>query len=198
MSMMWCLFGYSQTGFDRVFGGGDPDIESIAVDGVLWNEGAFKKPEVVERLTRALVRGGVDYARLHSDEKALLDEVLCMLFMPEGGLVDLLEIEPLSPEGLHPIFVQELVERSRRTRHLRKLPYLVTGRRFGDGKPDETSSYCHFSPQEAAELLDEVRAGMSVAVGWARPDSHLTLTDELVAPLESIVGTGRSLMWIRS
>ncbi|MCE9555666.1 MAG: hypothetical protein K8T91_20140 [Planctomycetes bacterium] len=163
MSHLWSFQSFAQPKLDALVGSGDAEAEKAVIEGVTWDE--WGDMVMIEGLARNLVRSGANYEGLTSKESKTLDEIIAMLFSPEG-LEERLEVEYESPDGVHPAVIQELLNRSPDPRELRMLPFLESGRRLGESAPSDCE-YCIFSPTEVQTLHREVEQIMSLPSAWS-------------------------------
>ncbi len=191
MSYNWAFYSMPYQTFNKVVGGGDPDIETRAIEAVTW-EKLYKgdDEQIVCRLARSVIRNGIDYALLHEKEALMLDEVVRALFSSEG-LAEDLELDPESPDGLHPSIVEELLSAAG-NHELRLLPILTAGRRFRTTAPS-SCEYCILSTEEVSDLLSEVEQIITQAPKWSADYVPDVINECLCEPLASAKEKGRAL-----
>jgi hypothetical protein len=116
-----------------------------------------------------------------------MDEAIKFAFSPEGFEAEL-EIEHLSPDGIHPSVIAELVRRLDAPTPL--LSALLRGRRFGQTEP-AACEYCIFRPDEVSALLHEIRNACVAKATWSADYMPELLQECLVEPFETAQRAGR-------
>lgn len=191
MSRLWWFYSFCPSRFDAYFGGGEPDALRQIEEAAAWDAGAWEDISVPRRLAARIAAQGITYAGLVPTEISALDEVVKLLFSPEG-LWEPFQLAPESPDGLSPSLVQELLTTNRDKIKPTHLPWLVGGRRFGDVAASD-SGYCLLSQGEVAHLLSEVRQALAAGGPWRQAALPDVVQECLVAPLESATRKDRPL-----
>ena len=181
MSYAWSFHSFSRDEFERLFGGSTPD----EIDGFVEFAGAELDAET---LARATLTSGISYAGLDADDAQTLDEIVKLAFSPEG-FDETLVLNHLSPDGLHPTVIKELISRSAAPRYLL---LLLSGRRFGAQTPS-SCEYCIFEPPEVVAALDEIRAAAAAPAAWSQPYMQELVDQCLIGPFAAAAEEGRPL-----
>jgi len=168
MSYLWSFYSFPESEFGRVFGSGDAAVEKSAIEAATWEEAGFTDPGAAGELAARIVRQGISYDGLTTQEASLLDDLILILFSPEG-LWEQLSIEPESPDGLHPEIVEEVAQHVSPEQAQNLLPYLIDGRRFKNGGKPTGEVYCVLSPPEVSSLVGTVMAAVERADQWSEP-----------------------------
>ena len=191
MSRQWSFYSYSSERFADYFDGSVPDAARQVVDAATSDDGAWRDPAAPARVAAWITAGGIRYEGLSSADATVLDQLLPMLFAPEG-LAEQWEVAPESPDGLHPSVVQELLLRAGVAV---LLPVLVCGRRFEATEPS-SCEYCFLTPAECERLAGEAERALA-SIG---PCSTARLPDIvhecLIGPLMSAATKGQSLFGV--
>lgn len=188
MSRMWWFYSYSAERFANYFDGSVPDAASRLVDAATWDDGGWPEPSVPARLAARITVEGIRYDGLPISDAAGLDQLLPILFAPEG-LAEKWEVVPESPDGLHPSVVAELLPRATEAA---LLPVLIGGRRFGVSEPSECE-YCFLSPVECDLMAREAEQALSSGGQWSAAWVPGVVQECLVGPLRSAASKSRPL-----
>ncbi len=162
MSYAWSFNSFAPANLQSIFGGGDSDMEAEIVEAAM--EEGLGEEALIERLAHILVQSKTPYAQLSVKEASALDELIAFLFTPEG-LEEQLDVQPESPDFVHPSIIDELISRAAGRATLRLLPLLQSGRRLGESEPSDCA-YCILSSAEVAQLQREVQQVMPLTVAW--------------------------------
>lgn len=188
MARLWWFYSFCPERFAAFFDGSVPDAERRVVDAATWEGSFWRDPSVPARLAARMTAGGIRYDGLSAADAAALDQLLPMLFSPEG-LAEQWEVVAESPDGLPPSVVQELLPR---VTGAVLLPVLVGGRRFGEAEPS-ACEYCCLSPAECGRLVDEVERALASGGPWSGAWLPEVVGECLLGPLQSSLSTGRPL-----
>ena len=120
----------------------------------------------IEEVVRCVATGGLSYSGLTAEQAAMLDQRLMVLFSPEG-LEAQLEIEPESPDGVHPSIIEELLQRAQGRVELSYLPVLLHGWRHGVGDLTAKCEYVLLYPEHLPPLAAEIDAVVKLALPWS-------------------------------
>lgn len=192
MSYLWHFYSYSKPALDAVVGSKDAEIEQTVVEAVTWDDWDEGNTADMERLGRRLIESTAPYEGLPEADAKTLDEVIKMLFSPEG-LEEQLEIEPESPDGVHESVIEELISRGGPAIKPALLPILQKrGRRYGQSTPT-LCEYCLLDTTEVCMLQQEVTELRSSSMPWSDPAIAAVVDECLLAPLESAKAKGKSL-----
>lgn len=186
MSYLWSFHSFNADRLLTLFA--DPQGEPTArlLDLTRWDGAGFDDPENAATVASAFVGSGLSYEGLDAEATQVADQVVMLIFSPEGFENDL-EVEHISPDGVHPSVIEELLGRTERAR---VLPMLVSGRRAGQDAPSGCE-YCVLSPAEVSALLDEVDEGVSVPRPWLIEYASDVVEEDLRQPLRLASETGR-------
>jgi hypothetical protein len=186
MSRMWSFYSYNAARFVAYFDGSVRDAAREVTDAVTWDDGAWRDPSVPRRLAARITEGGIRYNGLPDSDAAALDQLLPMLFAPEG-LAEQWEVTPESPDGFHPSVVLELAPRAAGTM---LLPVLIGGRRFGSSDPS-ACGYCFLSLADCERLVLEAERALGADRPWSAGWVPDVVSECLIDPLRSAVSKGR-------
>lgn len=190
MSYMWNFYSFSSLKFDAIAGSGDAGHEELIVDAVTWDD--WGDMEAIERLAKAFVRSGPSYDTLSKDDASIMDGLIAMLFSPEG-LEEELEIEPESPDGLHPSVVDEMIRRAEGQIELQLFPILNGGRRLGSDGPVHCE-YFLLSCDEVGVLRSEVEQILALPGSWSESNVPDLINECLLDVLKEVEAKPKSLM----
>jgi hypothetical protein len=162
VSYLWSFQSFDADHLATLFA--DPREEPTArlLELVQGDGAGFDDPTLAAKVAAAFVGSGLSYEGLDARAARIADGVVMLIFSPEG-YEDELEVEHISPDGVHPSLIKELLGRTERAE---VLPLLVSGRRAGQEDPSDCE-YCVLSPDEVATLLEEVEAGLSSQRPWS-------------------------------
>lgn len=176
MSYAWFFYGYAEAEFKHVFGRTQSDeMESFRE----WVESELGRNPATQSLVRRSLTDALSYEGLSSSEMKLLDSILVIAFSEEG-FASQLKVRPLSPEGLHPTLIDELLRRHPAEAAL--LPILRTGRRYGERVPSECE-YCMLDLDELEQLIAEVERSVDAPEEWPRSYMREVVDECLATPL---------------
>lgn len=162
MSLAWSFLSYSPDRFSAFFGGDAADAEEVVVQAVTWDEEAWDDPSLPAHLARRIARQGIDYGGLTPVEASLLDDLVPILFSPEG-MGDDLKVEECGLEGPTPAEVRHLLDRAG-TDPPAHLTAFLKGRRAGSTEPARCG-YVLLDPAEVVELRTELEALLGAGAG---------------------------------
>ncbi|MGH9857862.1 MAG: hypothetical protein ACRD4B_08465, partial [Acidobacteriota bacterium] len=145
MSYAWWFYSFSPEKFQAIFGQATDEQQKQLIDSVTWNG---RDDPVAVNMVRNITRNGISYNDLSPKESSVLDEIVKLSMTPEG-IADLLEVEPESPEGLHPSVITELLQRVEEKNAQSILCLFLRGRRVG---AIETSD-CEYIVLGSTEVL---------------------------------------------
>jgi hypothetical protein len=191
---MWSFYSYSPVQFASFFGSNQTDAVGQVVDAVTWDEGAWEDVDAASSLAETIAMHGIRYTGLSDEEARMLDDMIPMLFSPQG-LAEQLEVEAESPDGLHPSVVKELIRVGGKSASANLLRILVAGRRFGEQIPSDCG-YCFLSTAETGGLLTEVRGVLAVGGPWSSSAVPEIVESCLAGVLESATKQQRPLVGI--
>ena len=175
MSYSWYFYGYAEAEFKNVFGQTPSDeIESF----LEWVESELGGDPAIENLVRRSLTGSLSYECLSDSEMRLLDSILVIAFSPEG-FASQLKVRPLSPDGLHPTVIDELLRRHPGEATL--LPILRTGRRYGAKVPSKCE-YCLLDLDDLEQLIAEVQRSVDAPEVWSQPYVPEVVAECLAGP----------------
>jgi len=188
MSRLWHFYSYSQPTFDAYLGGGRTNAAEEIVAASTWDEDAWSELQSVHHLCSMIAQRGINYGELSPSEAARLDELLPVLFAPEG-LEGQWGVAAESPDGLHPAVVRELVTRAGGAS---LLPILLGGRRYGVAKPS-ACGYCFLAPAECEQLTAEAERALASEGLWSGDWLPGVVSECLIVPLRSAVSKKRPM-----
>lgn len=191
MSHLWSFSTYSPSRLRSFFEGSSAEISRRLTDAVMWDEDSWDDHESLQRLVERVSREGLQCAGRTSQESECLDQMIQMVFSPEG-LAEEFEVESESPDGLHPSVVRELLSRKNDSGNLTLLPVLLSGRRFGVTELSECD-YCFLSVSECEQLSSGISALMAGRNSWSQPWIPEVVEECLLGPLRSAVEKERPL-----
>lgn len=187
MSYLWWFSSFSPVAFKQLLAGEHPQELDAFVARVASSFDALEAAPEDAEIARKLLASGFSYEGFDRRTARTADEIVASAFS-DDGLRDVLEIKPLSPDGVHPSVIEELIARTDPS----ILPSLVTGRRFGEDGP-APCEYCILSPEEVALALDEIGRAVSVPVPWSTKYVPDLVRECLIEPLTIGMANGR---WI--
>ncbi len=188
MSRLWSFYSYNPARFTSYFDGSVTDAASHVFEATAWEDGVWRDPAVPARLAAQVTIGGISYDELPPADATVLDQMLPMLFAPEG-LAEQWEVVPESPDGLHPSVIRELLPRAGRAV---LLPVLLGGRRIGAVEPSECG-YCLLTPAECERLAAEAEQVLASGRPWSQEWVPDVVDECLIGPLRAAVSKGRPL-----
>jgi hypothetical protein len=166
--------------------------EATVRSALLWDEGAFYDTKAVERLAAHIAAHGITYDSLSESDSELLDQLILSIFSPEG-IQSVLEVEPESPDGVHPTVIREMLKHGV---DAKVLPWLLNGRTHNSQSRSAVCNYIILTPEEVAQLFAECRSLLNREVKWSQPYIPETVRECLVEPLESIHSKGKHAVGI--
>ena len=134
--------------------------------------------EAATSLARRFVAAGLSYEGLDRRESRAADDMVALIFSPEGFAEDL-GVAYLSDEGMHPSDIEELIARNPL---VAVLPALVRGRRAGQEESTQCE-YCVLSPAEVASAIEEVGRAIDSPSPWSTEWAPTNARDFLLQPL---------------
>jgi hypothetical protein len=143
------------------------------------DEFGFDDPDEAAAVADALLASGFSYEGLDRRQARVADEVVALLFLPEGFAPEL-DVVNLSEEGVHHGDLRELIARNPDARMLQML--VRSGRRAGQDEPVQCE-YCILDPTEVASLIDEVRTAIAQPIQWSDEWRKSNSEDFLLSPL---------------
>lgn len=185
MSYLWSFHSFSEGAFRKVFGGSSPEQVGEFLRSAASEPGDLN-PEIAP-LIRSMLTSGISYEGVSHDAARAMDEVIKFAFSPEGLEAEL-ELEHLSPDGIHPSVIDELVARLSAPAPL--LSCLLRGRRFGRSEPADCG-YCVFRPDEVSAVLHETHNARAAGGSWSAEYMPELLQECLVEPFEAAQRSGR-------
>jgi len=168
MSYAWSFQSFSVEKFKHYFGHATPEEVEAMVAAATWQEkadGDTVDLRPIEEVVRRVATSGLTYAGLTPEQAKILDQRLMVLFSPEG--IEDLEIEPESPDGVHPNIIQELIQRAQGRVELRCLPVLVHGWRHGEDSLAAKCEYVILYPEILPMLAAEIEAVVKLPLPWS-------------------------------
>ena len=185
MSLSWSFASFEPDALARLLGGGhDRELDAF-VELVGSGSDEFGPPSD-PLIARALLESGFSYEAFDARSARTADDIVFAAFSPEG-FWDLLAMEAESPDGLHHMVVEELLERGGGGA---MLPLLRTGRRCGEESPS-ACQYVVLSPEEVTILLKETRRAMAAPAPWSAAYVPELVVECLIEPLENGTRWGR-------
>ena len=185
MSYSWSFHSFSDEAFSNVFGRSSPEQASDFLE-LVASELGDANPEIADA-ARSILMSGISYDGLSPDASRAMDEVIKLAFSPEGFEAEL-EVEHLSPDGVHPSVIAELVTRLNAPVPL--LSGLLRGRRFGQAGTADCE-YCIFQSDEVSAVLQEVRDACAASGHWSAEYVPELLQECLIEPFETAERVGR-------
>ena len=192
MSYSWSFHSFSGEAFRSVFGRSSPEQVNEFLESAASDLGDLT-PEIAHA-SRSMLLSGISYDGLSPGNSRAMDEVIRFAFSPEG-LATELELEPISPDGIHPSVIAELVQRLNAPTPL--LSYLLRGRRFGQTEPSDCE-YCIFRPDEVLAVLEEVRSACADRGAWSVEYVPDLLQECLIEPFEAAIRASRPVFCVLS
>jgi hypothetical protein len=192
MSYLWSFLSFSDNAFWKVFGHSTPQMADKFLDSAAYAPGDVS-PEIAHA-SRSMLMSGVSYDGLSPNGARALDEAIKLAFSSEG-LESELEVEHLSPDGIHPSVIDELMQRLDAPAPL--LACLLRGRRFGRTEP-VACEYCIFRSDEVSAILHETRNACAANRAWSADYMSGLVQECLVEPFEIAQRTGRPVFCILS
>ena len=180
MSLLWHFSSYDHAKLGSL-------TESAIADALLWDDGAFDDVSAVRRLAQHIAAAGISYSGLPPADAELLDELIPLLFSPEG-LESELGVEPESEDGLAPSVVSEMIEHMPNAGFL---PPLIRGRRHGSDSMDIDCNYVILAPANVTDLLAECSTVMESSPAWTQTYIPDVIRECLIATLTSIQAKGK-------
>ena len=185
MSYSWSFHSFSDEAFSDIFGRSSPQQVDEFHELVASAPGGGN-PEIV-RASRSMLMSGISYDGASPDASRAMDEVIKLAFSPEGFEAEL-DVEHLSPDGIHPSVIDELVGRlDAPTPHLSGL---LRGKRFGQTEPADCE-YCVFRSDEVPAVLQEIRSACAAGGSWSSEYMPELLQECLIEPFETAERAGR-------
>lgn len=185
MSYSWSFHSFSDEALGNVFGRSSPQQVSEFQE-LAASELGDGNPEITHA-SRSLLTSGISYDGASPDAARAMDEVIKLAFSPEGFEAEL-DVEHLSPDGIHPSVIAELVRRLNAPAPL--LSSLLRGRRFGQTEP-AGCGYCIFRSDEVSAVLHETRDACDAAGAWSAEYVPELLRECLIEPFENAERAGR-------
>ena len=180
MSFLWHFSSYDHAKLGSL-------TESAIADSLLWDDGAFDDASAVQRLAQHIASAGIAYSGLSAADAELLDELVPLLFSPEG-LESELAVEPESDDGLAPTIVSEMIEHLPTATCLR---WLIRGRRHGSGSTAVDCNYVILAPADVTNLLAECKSVMDSSPAWSQDYVPDVIRECLIDTLTSIQAKGK-------
>lgn len=193
MSYLWHFYSFSKPALDRVIGSGTEDSKTLVVDAVTWDEWHNDMSKVKE-IAIGIVDRGVNYAALSEKDREILDEIIKLIFGPEG-LWEHLEVEPESPEGIHWNTINELIQRAGGEEKAKYLRLLKNGRRLDSS--DYAGNYVILSPEEVSALLEEAAQAYNAMQKWSNDEDKEIAKECLLNVLMKVRQKGKHLVGIQ-
>ncbi|HLM58708.1 MAG TPA: hypothetical protein VK422_21570 [Pyrinomonadaceae bacterium] len=184
MSYSWSFHSFSEEAFRNVFGGSSPERAGEFLRSATSAGGVSP---AIAPAARSMLTSGISYLGVSRDAARAMDEAIKFAFSPEGLEAEL-GIEHLSPDGIHPSTIAELVRRLDAPAPL--LSCLLRGRRFGQTEPADCG-YCIFRPDEISAVLNETRGAFAASAPWSAEYMPELLRECLVEPFEAAESAGR-------
>jgi len=185
MSYAWSFHSFSDEAFRDVFGRSSPQQVDEFLKSAEYALGDVS-PEI-SHASRSMLMSGISYASASPDASRAMDEVIKHAFSPEGLEAEL-EVKYLSPDGIHPSVIDELVRRLDAPAPL--LTGLLRGRRYGHAESADCG-YCIFRPGEVSAVLHEIRNACAADAAWSADYLPDLLQECLVEPFEAAERSGR-------
>ena len=178
MSYLWSFHTFEADRLVSLFADPRGEPTTRLLDLTRWDGAGFDDPEYASTIAAEFVRSGLSYDGLDTEATRVADQVVMLIFSPEG-FEEELRVEHISPDGVHPTVIKELLGRTQR---VDILPTLVAGRRAGQEQSSDCE-YCVLSPDEVTTLLGEVDEGMSVQRPWSTDYGAEVLDECLREPM---------------
>lgn len=185
MSDSWSFHSFSDEAFGTLFGRGSTEQVNGFLEVVASDQGGLN-PEIA-RASRSMLMSGISYAGASPGDARAMDEVIRLAFSPAGFEAEL-EVEHLSPDGIHPSVIAELTGRLNAPAPL--LSGLLRGRRLGQAEPADCG-YCIFRPDEVSAVLHEIRNACAAVGAWSAEYVPELLRECLIEPFEIAERAGR-------
>jgi hypothetical protein len=185
MSYLWSFQSFSDEAFRKVFGRSSPQQVSEFLEFAAYALGDVS-PEIAHA-SRSVLMSGISYDGVSPNAARAIDEVIKLAFSSEGLEAEL-EVEHLSPDGIHPSVIDELMRRLDAPAPL--LAGLLRGRRFGQTE-SVACEYCIFRSDEVPAVLQEILNACAAEVPWSAEYIPGLLKECLVGPFETAQRTGR-------
>jgi hypothetical protein len=171
MSYAWSFQSFSWPKFQQLFGQANPDqaAQLASAATAVDRQYGLQAPEVrqsIEDLFQRLAMYGLDYKNLTEAEARIVDEHMVALFNSDE-LSGAWEVEPLSPDGVHPTVIEELIRRAEDRTDLHYLPMLRHGRRYGASDLQPKCEYVIFHPMELPLLAEEIDRAVARSIPWS-------------------------------
>ena len=179
MSYLWTFHSFDAERLSALFA--DPLGQAVGRlrELVRSPEAGFRDPDTADLVVEALVASGLSYENLDQRQARVADEIIGLIFSPEGFAADL-DMVSLSDEGVHHGELKELMQRNPQATLLTIL--VRSGRRAGQDQPVQCE-YCILEPSEVSAMIDEVQTAIAQPVEWS-DEWRLANTQEfLLAPL---------------
>lgn len=185
MSYLWSFQSFSDEAFRDLFGRSSPEQVGEFLKSAEYALGDVSQE--ISDAARSMLMSGISYDGLSPGASRAMDELIKLAFSSEGLEAEL-EVEHLSPDGVHPSVIEELIGRLDAPAPL--LAGLLRGRRFGQAEP-AGCEYCIFRPEEISAVLQEVRDACAADVTWSADYLPDLLQECLVEPFEAAERAGR-------
>jgi hypothetical protein len=193
MSYLWHFYSFSRAALDRIIGSGTEDSKTLVLDAVTWDEW-HNDMSNVKAIAIGIVDRGVNYAVFSDKDKEILDEIIKMIFYPEG-LGEHLEVEPESSGGIHWNTINELIQRAGGEEKAKYLRLLKNGRRLDSS--GYAGDYVILSPEEVSALLEEVTQAYNAIQKWSYDENKKIAKECLIDLLTRIWQKGKHLVGIQ-
>ena len=188
MSYLWSFATFDADRLLALFG--DPAGAATArlVELSRWEGAGFDDAANAADVALRFAGSGLSYQGLDARDARVADGLMMLIFSPEGFGREL-GIEHLSDDGVHPLEINELLER---VPNARLLPVLILGRRAGQDEPSRCE-YCVLAPDELGALIGEIDSGLADDRPWPTASGRATLERDLRGPIQRALAQGRWL-----
>jgi hypothetical protein len=184
MSYSWSFHSFAERAFRDLFGRSPAEKVSAFLELAASELGSG--PELIHA-SRSALTSGISYEGASPKAARAMDEVIRFAFSSEGFEAEL-KLEHISPDGVHPSVIAELIQRLNAPKPF--LVGLLRGRRFGQTEPADCG-YCIFRADEVTVVLQEVSAACAADVPWSAEYLPELVEECLIEPFEAAEGAGR-------
>ena len=185
---MWWFYTFDITKFENLVGSKNETIAQTVIEAATWED----ENEELSRAASNLVMNGFDADNCSEDNLKTYDELFQILFSPEG-LSDELDIKPISPDGVHPSLIVEMLEHAKDTSMTQMLINLKSGRRYKQVFTSDCE-YCILTTNEVAALHNEVEKIINHGHNWSEQSYPSVLKECLLDVLTTAQNNGNAVI----
>ena len=194
MSYAWSFHSFSINKFKHYFGHATPEEVEAMVEAAIWQEkaeGSTVDLAPIKAVVRHVATNGLSYAGLTPEQAKILDHRLGVLFSPEG--IEDLEIEPESPDFVHPSIIAELIQRAQGRVELKILPVLAHGWRHGEDNLAANCEYVILFPELLPQLAAEIETVVKLPLPWSEDYVPEVVDECLLKVIRNVISKKKGL-----